>query len=104
MQHLLTPATQAAPRAIMVILGGRPPIWSAWLDRGEIPDIHTELVRHDPSGVPHAPAVPAGHDQSAWPGGFMTRGHLPGEVPAPLLWPARLRAWIRRLRGTKAER
>ena len=49
MQQLLTPAMRTAPRAIMVILGGQPPIWSAWLDRGEMPDIHAELVRHDPA-------------------------------------------------------
>ena len=39
MQQLLTPAIWAAPRAVMVILGGQPPIWSAWLDDGELPDI-----------------------------------------------------------------
>ena len=104
MQHLLTPAVQATPRAIMVILGGPPPIWSAWLGRGEIPDIHAELVRRDPARAPHTPAVPAGHDQSAWPGGFLPPGHWPGQMPAPPSWPTWLRAWVRQLRRTKAER
>jgi integrative and conjugative element protein (TIGR02256 family) len=89
MQQLLTPAMRAAPRAVMVILGGQPPIWSAWLDRGEIPDISAKLVRHD---------------QSVWPGGFMTAGHLLGTVPASPSWSARLLAWIRQLHRTKAGR
>ena len=102
MQQLVTPAMRAAPRAIMVILGGQPPIWSAWLDRGEIPDFSAELVRHDRVGLTQAPAVPVGHDQSAWPGGFMTPCHLPSPVPVPFSWSARLRAWIRQLRCTRA--
>jgi integrative and conjugative element protein (TIGR02256 family) len=102
MQQLLAPAMRAAPRAIMVILGGRPPLWSDWLDRGEIPDISAELIRRDLAGPTQAPAVPAGHHQSAWPGGFMTSSRPPGHIPAPPAWPARFRAWIRQLLRIKA--
>jgi integrative and conjugative element protein (TIGR02256 family) len=104
MQQLLAPAMRAAPCAIMVILGGQPPIWSAWLDRGEIPAISAGIVRHDPASLTWAPAVLVSHDQSAWPGGFMTPSHLPGLVPALSSWPARLRTWIRQLRRTRAGR
>ncbi len=104
MQQLLTQAKWAAPRAVMVILGGQPPIWSAWLDSGQVPDIWANHVRHDPAGPAQAPPVPAGHDQSAWPGGFTTPGHLPGQVAVPLSWPDRLRAWIRQLQRSRARR
>jgi len=104
MHQLLTPAIGAAPRAVMVILGGQPPTWSAWLDGGQLPDIWATLVRHEPAVPALAPAVTAGHDQSAWPGGFMTPDHLPGQVPVPLTWPARLRAWIRQIQATRARR
>jgi integrative and conjugative element protein (TIGR02256 family) len=104
MQQLLTPAMRAAPRAIMVILGGQPPIWSAWLDRGEEPDISAYLVRHDSASTVQAPAVPDGHAQSAWPGGFMITSHPPGQVPEPHSWPVRLRAWIRKPRRTRERR
>jgi integrative and conjugative element protein (TIGR02256 family) len=97
-RQLLIPAMRTAPRAIMVILGGQPPIWSAWLDRGEIPDISAELVRYDPASPAQAPAVSADRDYSAWPGGFMAPGHLPAQIPVSASWPARLRAWIWQLR------
>jgi len=104
MQQLLTPAIWAAPRAVRVIIGGQPPAWSAWLDGGRVPDIWASLVRHQPAIPAQAPAVPADHDQSAWPGGFMTPDHLPGQVSVPLSWPARLRAWIRQMQATRARR
>ena len=104
MQQLLTPATGAAPRAIMVILGGQPPIWSAWLDRrSRYPTSTQNLSAAIRPEHPARPAVPVGHDQSAWPGGFCLLAIWPGQMPAPPSWPTRLRAWIRQLRRTKGK-
>jgi integrative and conjugative element protein (TIGR02256 family) len=104
MQQLLTPAGIAAPRAIMIILGGDAQAWSAWLHEGRLPGLYARLVRHDPAGSGRPPAVPAGHDREAWPGGFAIPARSRRETVVPRPWTARVRALIRRRRRKQASR
>jgi integrative and conjugative element protein (TIGR02256 family) len=101
MQQLLKPTGLAAPRAIMIILGGRAQTWSAWLHNGRLPDIYARLVQHDPADSGRPPDVPAEHSREAWPGGFAIP--VPGhERLMPRPWTARIRALIQRRRRKKA--
>lgn len=57
----------------MLILGGSPTTWTAWLHRGVPPDLHLEVVDRPahPSHHPDPAPVPRDHDQHGWfPGGY----------------------------------
>ena len=82
-------AVPETPRALMLILGGSPETWSAWLEGSRPPDVHAELTSRDPAGAQQPPAVPAAHAQSAWPGGY--------RLPPPRSRAGRRRDWLRRL-------
>lgn len=82
-------AVPETPRALMLILGGGPETWGAWLEGSRPPGMHAELTSRDPAGAPLPPAVPPGHAQSAWPGGY--------RMPPPCGRAGRRRGWLRRL-------
>lgn len=69
-------------RALMLILGGSPATWTAWLHRGVPPDLHLEVVDRPAHPSHHRKPAPVArdHDQHGWfPGGygFPTRTHTP---------------------------
>jgi integrative and conjugative element protein (TIGR02256 family) len=104
MQHLLAPALQASPRALMIILGGAEQAWSGWLRDGHLPEIHARLVRHDPAATQRPSATPADHTKAAWPGGFGTSGRSGRERPIQQRWPAWIRALISWARPKEVQR
>ena len=104
MRQLLAPAGPAAPRAIMIILGGSAQAWSAWLRDGHLPDIHARLVQHDPASSARPPAVPAGHSREAWPGGFEIHARSGHERLILRPWSAKIRALILRRRRKRPRR
>jgi len=104
MQQLLAPAALAAPRAVMMILGGQDDTWSTWLYDGQPPDIYGRLVRQDPASGPQPPAVPAWHSESAWPGGYTAPNRDGRQSLGPRSWPAWIRGRIRRMRRTGSRR
>ena len=87
--QLVAPSVGGPPRAMLLILGGEERRWTAWLVKGEIPCVHAELVHRRSLGArSQAPATPAGHDRTWWPGGWVT---TPPRSPGrwrrgPLAW------------------
>jgi len=100
MQRLLMPAVLTTSRAVMIVLGGQQPTWSAWLDYGKTPDISAYLTRRDPVGMMRPTAAPARRHSPSWPGGFMITSHLLRQVREHQPLQVRLRTWIQHLRQT----
>jgi proteasome lid subunit RPN8/RPN11 len=53
---LLVPARKAPPRAVIIVLGGRPGTWNSWLEEGAVPDIYGQLCKRAQSTDPR-PAI-----------------------------------------------
>jgi integrative and conjugative element protein (TIGR02256 family) len=95
MRDLVLPVAKAPPRALLLITGGRPERWQAWLEDGVPPDWYASVVER-PSLGGHA-AVPTPVTVRPvgvrwWPGGYATRSLNKGrqpQRPRPRRWPFR---------------
>lgn len=96
MHALVGAAVGGPPRALILIIGGEPERWNAWLDRGDRPEVFTQLIsrRSLPADVAAPPPIPAAHEGSSWPGGWATQRTR--RLDGGLL--ARLRRRLRRRR------
>jgi len=52
MDVLLVPVRKAPPRAVIVVLGGRPRTWNSWLEKGAAPNIYGQLCQRTESASP----------------------------------------------------
>jgi hypothetical protein len=96
--ELVAESVGGPPRALLLILGGDHRRWTVWLEQGDLPDVHPELVNRRTLGVGGpTPPTPAGHDRTWLPGGWaIARRHPPGlRRRGPLAW------LIRRLGGRR---
>lgn len=80
MRDLLLPVTRAPRRALLLILGGKPQRWSAWLDGADLPETFARIT----SRTQTAPAtvrerLVALATGEWWPGGYALR---PGDCVA----------------------
>jgi hypothetical protein len=103
MADLLVPVRRAPRRALLAIVGGATPRWSAWLEAGAPPDVFVRLLTRT-STTPGGGLPPRNTEKdtgSWWPGGYALSG--PGTQPAratrarlgPLGW------WWRRARQAR---
>jgi hypothetical protein len=76
MADLLVPVARAPRRALLAIVGGPPPRWSAWLDAGASPDLFVRLLVRistvDGGRLP--PRAGEGQSGPWWPGGYALGG------------------------------
>jgi integrative and conjugative element protein (TIGR02256 family) len=71
MRDLLVPVMRAPRRALLLILGGKPDRWSAWLDSGVMPDAFVRLISRAPSNAqPSDKHLVVSLNGPWWPGGY----------------------------------
>jgi integrative and conjugative element protein (TIGR02256 family) len=99
-RELVLPVANAPPRALLLIAGGRPERWRAWLDGDAPPDWYARVVeRQGPGGNAAAPTPIAVQLVGVrwWPGGYATRSSSESTRPER----PRLRRWPFWLRGQR---
>lgn len=85
MHDLLVPVARAPRRALLLILGGEPQRWSAWLDGGDLPETFVRVAsrtRTEPATIrERLVAIVTG---AWWPGGYALHpGHGIAHPPRP---------------------
>jgi integrative and conjugative element protein (TIGR02256 family) len=105
MADLLIPVSRAPRRALLVIVGGLPPRWSAWLETDAPPEVFVRLQAGSSTATPDGrqpPRTSEDHPGPWWPGGYTLGGPRTQAEQAmetrfdPLHWRYRARRrWLR---------
>ncbi len=94
MHDLVLPIATAPPRALLLIAGGQPERWRAWLENGTPPDWYARVVERPVYGGHAATPTPVAVRLVGvrwWPGGYATTPSPdeggPPPRPRPRRWP-----------------
>jgi integrative and conjugative element protein (TIGR02256 family) len=99
MRDLVLPTVKAPPRALLLIAGGQPERWRAWLEDGAPPDWYARVVERSVHGGHAAAPTPVAVRLVGvrwWRGGYATT-RSPNEGSPPQR--PRPRSWTFRARG-----